>query len=216
MSDNPRDPGDAPTPVRAMREVAREREKQAWELRIRNWSIPAIGRELGVTAEGARKILKRIEARTLRELTASVGLIKARQTCQLEHLITEAYTAWEKSKKPGKKKRITTSAHGSATTKETAARDGDPRFLAEIRALLAAQRDIWRIGRGENDNENDDGSYSFDAMLNERRTAALAALSEPDRRRRLEYAAAAARQEAARIEALLAAPPPPPDPAEGA
>jgi hypothetical protein len=204
MSDTTHDPDEAPNPVRAQRTLARQREERAFELRCKHWSLTAIGVEIGVSKQAVSMMLRRIESRTLRQLTARVGLLKARQTVQIDHLIAESYEAWQKSKKPGRKNRLKTTKDGMETTREKTYRDGDPRWIGEIRSLLSAQRDIWRIGRGENETENDDGAWNYDAMLAEKREAMWATLSPADRARRLAFQADKLRAELAGIEADIA------------
>jgi predicted transcriptional regulator len=204
MNDTTPIPDPPPVPVRAMKEVARAREERAFELRCRNWSQSAIAAELGISRQAVAKALQRVERRALAKLTATVGLIKARQTLQLDHLISEAYEAWEKSKKPAKKRRIKRSGkpgEGPETTKETTWRDGDPRWIGEIRSLLSAQRDIWRIGRGENESESDGESLNYGRLAEEKREEMWANLSPEDRARRLQFQADKLKAEAAALEA---------------
>jgi transcriptional regulator with XRE-family HTH domain len=199
-----------------MKEVARAREERAFELRCRNWSQSAIAAELGITRQAVAKALHRVERRSLARLSATVGLLKARQTLQIDHLISEAYEAWIKSKRNGKKRRVKTTKDGIERSLETTGRDGDPRWIGEIRSLLSAQRDIWRIGRGENESENDDGAWNYNSMVEEKREAMWANLSPEDRARRLKFQADKLRAEAAALEADIAATADPTDPpAEG-
>lgn len=212
MIDIPREPDDPPVPVRAMKEVARAREERAWELRCRNWSQSAIAAELGVSRQAVAKALQRVERRALARLTATVGLLKARQTLQIDHLISEAYEAWIKSKRNGKKRRVKTTKDGIERSLETTGRDGDPRWIGEIRSLLSAQRDIWRIGRGENETENDDGAWNYDAMLNQKREEQWATLSPADRARGLAFQRQKLAAELDQLDASIATASEPTDP----
>jgi hypothetical protein len=190
-----------------MRECARAREERAFELRCKHWSQSAIAADLGISRQAVAAALRRVERRALARLTATVGLLKARQTLQLDHLISEAYQAWEKSKKPAKKRKIRVTQTGQETTRETTGRDGDPRWIGEIRSLLSAQRDIWRIGRGENESENDDGAWNYDAMLAEKREEQWAGLSAADRGRRLAFQRQKLAAELDQLDASIAAEP---------
>jgi transcriptional regulator with XRE-family HTH domain len=128
------------------REEVRQREETAWSLRQRGWSQQRIAAELGVSQPAVHKILRRVERRVLARLSHSVASVKARQAGQLEFLLDEAVQAWERSKGKTTRETRRESHRIRETVRETRDSCGDIRFLAEARALLEAERDLWGIG----------------------------------------------------------------------
>lgn len=127
-------------PRKVTNEQAREHERRAWELRTRGWSQTRIGAELSLDQSTISKALQRVSARVLAELRPQVEAMKAEQTAQLEHLLDEAVQAWERSRRP----KVTT-ADGDDVKTVTLETAGEPRFLAEARALLTSIRDLWGL-----------------------------------------------------------------------
>jgi len=129
----------------------RTRELRALELATLGWSQHQIAADLGVSQAAVSKIVARVERRVLRELAATVGRQKARQTLRLEHLFAEAMRAWEASKADrARRRQRKTQAAGSdagAMVAEivTENRHGDPRYLEEARKALTDQRKIWGL-----------------------------------------------------------------------
>ena len=105
------------------REVSRERERRAWELRQQLWTHERIAAELGVTHQAVTAMLKRVDRRVLAKLDAEVALQKAAQTAQLQYIADEAMQAWESCKSSGP----------------------DPRFLGEARGALSDLRKLWGL-----------------------------------------------------------------------
>lgn len=128
------------------RELAREREDRAWELRQKGWTQAAIGRELGISQVGAGKALRRAERRVLRQLTDRIEGIKAVQHAQLEHVIMEAMSAWERSKLDTKTTKVTKDGDGGKVEKTLKTTPGNPQFLSEARGAMADIRKVWGIG----------------------------------------------------------------------
>jgi hypothetical protein len=118
-------------------------------LRVQGLSQRAIGDRLGVSQPMVCKILARVEERALRELTATVELIKARQTMALDHIACEALQAWERSKRPARSRNTVVDADGRRRERTVKGQCGDPRFLAEARGALAEVRAIWGLARPE-------------------------------------------------------------------
>lgn len=127
------------------KDVTRERERIAWELRQKCWTQQAIADHLGVQQATVSLILRRVRRRVLEQLQADVEQVKGEQTEQLAYIAAEAMAAWLRSQKPAKK--VVRKAEGdeAVITSEIKERDGDPKFLAEARNALAAIRDIWGI-----------------------------------------------------------------------
>jgi len=73
---------------------AREREAQAVELRKNGLSYAAIGAELGISDEGARKACKRALERMLSELQESAEELREIELGRLDHMQT---ALWQKA-----------------------------------------------------------------------------------------------------------------------
>jgi predicted transcriptional regulator len=128
------------------REEVRQREETAWSLRQRGWSQLRIAAELGVSQPAVHKILRRVERRVLARLADSVESLKAKQSGQLEFLLDEAVQAWERSKGKTVRETKRESLWNRETVTETRDACGDPRYLAEARSILEAERRLWGIG----------------------------------------------------------------------
>jgi transcriptional regulator with XRE-family HTH domain len=121
------------------------------ELTILGWSQHQIAADLGISQPAVSKILKRVETRVLRELTAITERQKVRHTWRLEHLFAESMRAWDLSKADSTRRRQRrTQPSGSgpgATLAEIVTEDqhGDPRYLAEGRKALADHRKLWGL-----------------------------------------------------------------------
>ena len=129
----------------------RTREMRVMELTVLGWSQHQIAADLGISQAAVSKLLKRVEGRVLREVTAIVERQKARHTMRLEHLFAEAMRAWEQSKtdRSRKRQRKTQGAAGGAraTVAELVVENqhGDPRYLEEARKALADHRKLWGL-----------------------------------------------------------------------
>jgi hypothetical protein len=135
--------------------VTVERESQAWALRQQGWTQQAIADELGIAQQTVAHILKRVERRVLKELSAEVARFKARQTAQLEAMLHEAMRAWEKSLVPATVLVKRQRPHGGdeegaeEIVQEIRDQFGNPAFLQEAMAALAAIRKIWGLDAAE-------------------------------------------------------------------
>jgi DNA-binding transcriptional MocR family regulator len=131
------------------RELARERERRAWQLRTTKFfSHRQIAEALGVTRGAVTKMLLRVERRYLERQSKRVELIKAEQDAQLDALAAAVCAAWEQSMTPSKKVRKRVDAAGGAeTTTEVAVRDGNPQFASLLLEILAERRRVWGIDK---------------------------------------------------------------------
>lgn len=91
-------------------EVTREREARAWELRQRCRTTRQIAHELDIDHSTVVRMLDRVEKRLLESVNADVLQVKLRQTQQLERLLSEAVSEWERSKLPVEVERTVTKA----------------------------------------------------------------------------------------------------------
>lgn len=85
---------------RVPRSIVAERKKRAWELAQQGWSETRIALELGVDQSTISRYLTSLAKRTLTQLEDEVIRAKATQLRQLEHIIDEAFQAWQASKTP--------------------------------------------------------------------------------------------------------------------
>lgn len=135
---------------RVPKEVTREREKRAWELRQQGWTHERISIELGVHHTTITKMLGRIRKRYLRELNEEVEQETTEQLLQLRFIVDEAMQAWMSSKEASKsvaqKKR---QGQGGNQPDEITTRvqdqDGDPRYLSTAMSALSDIRKVLGV-----------------------------------------------------------------------
>lgn len=157
-------PSDRTNPQWTRRERAANLRRRAWALRARGHSTRVIAARLGISQTWALRLLRRVEDRLAAEAEAVARRVRARQACQIEHLLYEVMEAWEYSKRhPGRlaPKAAATKPDGAtppvdtpeATEAADAARSapGDVRYIAEARALLEAERKLWGLGAAPED-----------------------------------------------------------------
>lgn len=137
--------------MKVTKEVARERERQAWDLRQQNWTLIRIARELKVSESAICQILQRVSRRVLGKLAEDVEQVKREQTARLERLADEVYQEWTRSKGPKKTViRRTTKGEGEdapvveeTTTQSAEEQIGDMGCIDRLRDLMADVRKIW-------------------------------------------------------------------------
>jgi len=138
--------------MRVPKEVTREREMRAWELRQKLWTQERIALELGITQAGVSKMLLRLNKRYLEQITEQIDAYKAEQVAQLSHIADEAMQSWQQSKQPEKavsQVKATGKGRGAfgkgddgRVTTQVKEKSGDPRFLS---AAMTAMADIRKI-----------------------------------------------------------------------
>ena len=134
------------------KEVTRERERQAWNLKARGRTKAQSPRSSGSPLDG-HQLLARVEARELKRMSRRVLRLRARQHAQLDHVIAEAMAAWAASEaarrddpRRTREARRPAGADGARrrtetrTTRKAEGQSGEPRFLAACLEALAAQR----------------------------------------------------------------------------
>lgn len=137
-------------------QVTAARMSRAWTLRARGWSQCAIAEELGITQSAVSKLLARIERRELKRLAAAVERQKVTQHFHLEHVASEAFQAWDRSKTPRKRAASRRSIDGGGgggdgqggdevQTTEVIERDGDPSYLYAAMQALGNLRSLWGL-----------------------------------------------------------------------
>jgi predicted transcriptional regulator len=121
------------------------------ELTVQGWTQHAIAADLGISQAAVSKILKRADARLLRELSTTVERYKVRHSLRLERLFAEALASWERSKADRSRRRQRKTQGESGAAGSTVAeivvenQHGDPRYLAEARKALADYRKVWGL-----------------------------------------------------------------------
>lgn len=98
-----------------------EREKAILEKRLQGWTHGRIADDLGIDRTTVTKTLARLFRKAAEKLETDAAAFRAEQLAQLDAAIDEALQAWRRSKAAG---------------------EDDPRFLAEARAAMKAQREI--------------------------------------------------------------------------
>jgi hypothetical protein len=124
-------------------EIVLQREIEAWKLRCRGWTLARIAERMGLSIEGVRKILARVEARESKRLSRHHDRVRARQNGQVEHIIELGFDAYYTSMEP-RTRVIEKVGEDGETVKHTevVAQTGDPRHLHLVLAAQAAQRDL--------------------------------------------------------------------------
>lgn len=123
------------------------REEEAWALRAPGDSTRAIARRLEVSQTRVVTLLRAVEDRIAADAEAIARRVKARQSCQIEHLLSEVMGAWEQCKNSPRTVRTEAGGDGrTAESVEVRAPASDVPFLAEARALFAAERALWGLG----------------------------------------------------------------------
>ena len=135
--------------------IQRARETRAWDLRARGLSQSRIAEALGITQPAVSKLLRRVERRELRRLSAAIESLKAVQSAQLDYVIGESLSAWERSKMPRKRAASKRSIGGDGDgqgdggdevqTTEVVERDGDTGYLYAAMQALSHQRSLWGL-----------------------------------------------------------------------
>ena len=168
----------------------RTRELRVMELTVLGWSQHQIAADLAVSQAAVSKILRRVEERVLRELTAVIERQKVRHTMRLEHLFAEAMRAWDQSKSDSTRRRQRKTQSGSGDPGGSIAeivvenQHGDPRYLDEGRKALADLRKLWGLDAPQKVNVRAERSpyegLSDDALRDEvARQARLLAAGDP-------------------------------------
>lgn len=130
--------GNRPAP-----EVTRQRELRAVELRSRGWLQQAIADDLGITVQALRKLFKRANAHTLKQMVEIAKAEKVAQIDQLNWIAAEASRAWTRSCEPKKVTRKRSGGNGAEITTQSAeTKPGDGRLLKEMREALADKRKL--------------------------------------------------------------------------
>jgi hypothetical protein len=128
--------------------LVRQREIECWKLRCSGWTLQRIGEYLNISREAVRKILKRIDARELKNLARHYEHLKIVQYNRLEHVIEECSLAWERSKTPKKKVGQKTTDDGdgaTVTASEATERDGDTAYLYAKMVAMDKQRSLFGL-----------------------------------------------------------------------
>jgi hypothetical protein len=119
---------------------------------VQGWTQGEIAKDLRVSQAAVSKILARADARVLPEMLDHVERQKVRQTQRLEDLFAEARRAWDQSKGDATRRRqrktdATARSGGAHTIAEVTveSQHGDPRYLDEMRRLLADLRKLWGL-----------------------------------------------------------------------
>lgn len=143
-----------PDEIISSREAIVMRDAMIWDMRQRGRTQRQIAEAVSLSQTGVLKSLRRTERRVLAQTSHRVELVKARQSGRIEHLYSEAMTAWEASKRPSRKtsRKTTTGEKGGTERKtERTSTAGDPRFLQVAIGLLEAERKIWGLDQLEYD-----------------------------------------------------------------
>jgi hypothetical protein len=129
----------------------RQHENEAWALRCRGWSLRRIAEHMGLSPEGIRQILQRIDRRELAALSKNYEHLKIIQYHRLEHVIEQCSESWDKSKEPRKRaSQKTTDADADAagatvTSTDVVEQCGDPAYLYCLMAAMDKERSLFGL-----------------------------------------------------------------------
>lgn len=136
-------------PGRPPKDITLQRERDAWRLRQRGWSLARIADALGISEPSVWKIINRVAGRYHAELGQMVASMRRQQLAQLEYIADEALQAWELSKKETRttmrRKRQTDGTVVDEAMQKEESRLPDIRFLQEARAALADMRTLLGV-----------------------------------------------------------------------
>lgn len=144
----------SPNHKRPNKTQARLHESRAFAMRSKGATLQTIADELGLSREGVRKVLLRVDNRELKRIAEEYRTLKVSQDSRLETLIEESFGAWFKSKDPVERARRTEREGGvggrgggdeSVSQIETVSREGNPAYIDKIRGLLSDQRSLWGL-----------------------------------------------------------------------
>lgn len=140
------------------RQVTRDRERRAWELRVTQFQTEQqIADALGIDTSTVCRMLQRLEKRLAKTFEGQAAEIKAEQTAQLQHIAQEAIRAWERSQQDAEIERTVSGPQGATTTTERRGQVGDSRFLDQVRGALEDIRDIWGLDAPKRTDVTSDG-----------------------------------------------------------
>ena len=144
-----KEPKKMPKGGRLPKEVAQERERIAWDLRLKGMTHHEIADFMGLNRSAVTKLLKRIRSRVNEKLDSDVGQHRSEQIARLERIYKESMDAWENSKLASKtvikEEGQIGRASGQKTTVKVEDADGDPRYLNIAMQALADLRKILSL-----------------------------------------------------------------------
>jgi hypothetical protein len=125
-------------------------------MRCRGCTLLAISKKLGLTIEGTRRALLRVEEREAYRLARSVHRVKARQNGQLDEVIHQGFSSWYKSKQPRHRALRTEVGEGPgrdvSEKTEALSQCGDVRYLMLVLSAQASQRELTGLNISAADN----------------------------------------------------------------
>lgn len=144
---------------------------------VRGISQQQIAEAYGLTQSRVSAICQNVDRYYQRTLASTRAEVKVRVQLRYDYLYAETIEAWERSKAGSKVRRRKNSAkNGQETTQEHSSSSGDPRHLANARAILSDMRALW----GLDEPETDDSDEEIQAQLERLTAADLAKLAAAD------------------------------------
>lgn len=142
--------------ARVRKDIALDREREAWKLRLQGWTQENIAARLGCDQTTISLCLKRIERKLHTEFIAQAEETKALQHAQLEEVYREAMEKWHRSCEPRERVtvqtgRVKVSEMGGTTylpdleTRTTEPGLANPALLTAALKAKADQRAIWGL-----------------------------------------------------------------------
>jgi predicted transcriptional regulator len=163
----PRAPRNIQTPPGSSlaRHTARERETQAWIMRVsQGYSEQRIAEELGVSQKTVSMMLQRVEKGLVAETREIVLRVKQEQTAILNKIAEKALEEFERSKQKRVKtfiKKTDGQTKPGEISQETTVGFGDVNYLNAAMEALAEVRKIWGV-----DEQGEDGKGGLPSVAN--------------------------------------------------
>lgn len=137
------------TPGRIDRRPSPETLAEICRLRRQNWSYQRIGDHLGLHNSTICRWMQRINAKAWARLIKDEAAVRGDHLARLEELAFQAQQEWDRSRTDAEKVQTKETDAGSGqaglettTTTTVEGRLGDPRYLEEIRKVLADIRQL--------------------------------------------------------------------------
>lgn len=149
---------------RRNREQRRERERAIWTLRQKGLTHQEIADQVSMERSSVSKILKRLNNRFLDKMDDQIQQAKIEQWQQLDYIVSESLSAWERSKEAQRNIKRTQESlehpgglgggtqdpekplvQSVSTTTAVIDQDGNPNYLKAAREALADMRKLLGI-----------------------------------------------------------------------
>jgi DNA-binding MarR family transcriptional regulator len=156
------DPKGVSAVTRAHQLAIAERRERITSLVLRRVSQKDIASQIGVSQGTVSKDITAVEREIACRRQANAEEIRARKLAELAEIKAEAWRGWENSLRDGRKTQKGVLGAGVVDTSATEQRDGDPRFLKEVRECISEECDLLGVRIDPEENQNGKGGAKLD------------------------------------------------------